>query len=618
MAKPARRRAPRRNHRGVALIALLAVIMLGSAWMLMTRLNEGSANFTAQVRARNAEVLKRAKLALIGYVAAQTAKSYEDNPGALPCPEHAWYIDQPTKEGGAGPSVGVSNPGYGTGNCSSIGRFPWRTIGTEKFVDASGEPLWYVVGPTWRKTSTSTQTFINSTTSGDLTVDGENVVALIIAPGPAMKASAGTTAAGATCAARNQVRSAPSGTMDPLDYLECYNAATLQFSAAGPSASYDAQGVLVEYFNDQVVPVTAADLLPGIEAAIANRMEREIAPLVTGVYSANSSWGSLTTLLPMANTFSVASTNANAFAGTPAWRGLLPLSYAETTAGSGTACTPGTTPPNYCEPNFVLWSASGATATLSSGSGSIAHWSSSCSVTTATTTTLNCTAYGIWLDGPVPTVNATISATASNAAAALRTFNTGVTLSGIDTGYTATAALASSGNATVTISGVSPSTNGVNAGVTACGLSSFFESSIDCYRYTFSVPIFVLADHPNIHTLLDSNDGTTGWFVRNKWHLLSYYAIASAVGPGGSGSCVTSSTCLRVTYHPDDGKQRGIVLLAGRAIGSQDRSSSTLSNWLEGTNATATGSSSLPFEVRSATLLTNKTFNDRVAVLSSN
>jgi hypothetical protein len=125
-------------------------------------------------------------------------------------------------------------------------------------------------------------------------------------------------------------------------------------------------------------------------------------------------------------------------------------------------------------------------------------------------------------------------------------------------------------------------------------------------------------DHANVHTLLNTNDDTTGWFVRNKWHLLSYYAIASAVGPGGAGSCANLDTCLRVTYHANDGKQRAIIVLPGRALGSQDRTSSTLSNWLEGTNASATGSASNPFETRSATLLTNKTFNDRIAVLSSN
>jgi len=594
----------RRQH-GVALLAMLAVIMLAATWFLVNQLNAESGGRSAVNRIRNAEVLNRAKLALIGYVAAQAAKGYplgEDNPGALPCPEHAWYIDQPTKEGGAGPSVGVSNPGYGTANCSSIGRFPWRTIGTEKFVDTSNEPLWYVVGPTWRKTSTSTKTVINSNTAGDLTVDGEQIVALIIAPGPAMNAQAGTTTAGATCSARNQARSAPAGTMDPLDYLECYNTTTLQFSASGPSES----------FNDQVVQITATDLLPGIEAAIANRIEREIAPLITAVYSGNASWGNLTTLLPMGVTYDIPGSNANAYAGTPARQGLLPLSHAETTAGSGIACTPAAAP-NYCEPNFVKWTATpAATATLS---GLIVHASSSCSVATATTTTLNCTAYGWYFKGSAPTVSVSIAATASNAGAALRTFNTAVAMSGVDSsGRSASATLDTSGAARVTLTGNTASGNGTAVALTTCASwLSGFESWFDCWSYSFSVPIFVLADHANIHTLLDSTNDT-GWFVRNEWHKLAYYAVAAAVAPGGTGTCVTSSTCLHITYHPDDGKQRAVLLLAGRTITGQDRTSSALSNWFEGANAGGVS----PFELRSATLLTNRTFNDRIAVISTN
>jgi hypothetical protein len=585
---------------GAALLALLAVIMMGSAWMLTTRLNQASATFTAQVRQRNAEVLNRAKLALIGYVAAQAAKSYEDNPGALPCPEHAWYVSVSTKEGGAGPSVGLSNPGYGTANCSSIGRYPWRTIGTEKFIDATGEPLWYVVGPTWRKASTSTKTIINSTTTGDLTVDGENVVAIIIAPGAPMNAAAGTTTAGAACTARNQTqtRTTATGTMSPLDYIECYNEAALQFTAIGPSAS----------FNDQIVTLTAADLLPGIEAAIANRIEREIAPLITDVYSNSATWGSVgATLLPLASTFAVASTNANAYAGTPSLRGLLPLSRAYDGAGSTVPCAV-TAAPNYCEPGTVAWSATPAPAVTL---GNINHYSGSCSLSG---TTINCTALGWYAKDLVPATTVTITASANNVGTALRAFNSGV-VTGVNS-YAATGSMSTSGGATVTVAGTAAS--GSTVSVTNCGLSASETSTKECYQHVFSVPITLIGDHANIHTLLDSSNDTTGWFIRNKWHLLSYYAITESVGPGGTGSCTSGSDCLRVTHHANDGKQRGIIVLAGRAIGSQDRTSSALSNWFEGANASATGSSANPFEIRSTTLLTNKTFNDRIAVLSSN
>jgi hypothetical protein len=124
------------------------------------------------------------------------------------------------------------------------------------------------------------------------------------------------------------------------------------------------------------------------------------------------------------------------------------------------------------------------------------------------------------------------------------------------------------------------------------------------------VPIGVLADHP----LVDVNNTTYGWFLRNKWHEVSYYAVAPGIAPGGGGSCTNSTTCLSVAYHPYDGKQRGLILIAGRALGSQARPPVAVSDLLEGANADGAS----PFETRSATLPINRGFNDRIAVIDSN
>src|SRR5258706_14601138 len=107
------------SERGAALLALLAVIMLGASWFLVSNLNAESGGMAAVNRARNAEVLNRAKQALIGYVAAQAAKTGENRPGALPCPEAAGDFDDPANEGS------ISYP------CTlpKVGRFPWRSLG---------------------------------------------------------------------------------------------------------------------------------------------------------------------------------------------------------------------------------------------------------------------------------------------------------------------------------------------------------------------------------------------------------------------------------------------------------------------------------------------------------
>ena len=77
-----------------------------------------------------------------------------------------------------------------------------------------------------------------------------------------------------------------------------------------------------------------------------------------------------------------------------------------------------------------------------------------------------------------------------------------------------------------------------------------------------------------------------------------------------------------MAYHRDStntvdaGKQRAIIILSGSALAGQARTASpgVLANYLEGANADGTS----PFETRSASLPVNRSFNDRVAIISSN
>jgi len=379
-----------RAQRGAVLLIMLAILGLGSSWFLVSALNAESGGIEAQRKNRNAEVLLRAKQVLIGHIALQAIKAGETNPGRLTCPEPAG-------------NIGGANEGATAGNCTlpAIGRFPWRTFGMEKLVDAAGEPLWYVVSPGWALSNSTTPaltTYINSGSSGQLLVNartvsslsqsgglatvvstahnfrtgdvvkisgatpagynlsasvtvvdadrftylvsaalsspatggsiqaGDAAVALIIAPGPAMN-----VAATASCLARNQLqfRSAPSPAINALDYLECYDAANGVFSVTAPSGS----------FNDQVMAITAADVLPAIEAAIAARIEREIIPTLRDIYL-GSSWG-LTgneRMFPFAATFGDPSTsNYHGDGVTQRKQGLMPFNFGE-------ACAPATEP----------------------------------------------------------------------------------------------------------------------------------------------------------------------------------------------------------------------------------------------------------------------------------
>ena len=662
---------PRQRQRGVALLLLVAMLAMGSTWYLLSRVHELSANRTAADRAYNARVLSQARQALIGYVAAQANKgggNPENNPGRLPCPEAAGYFDSTTQDGTS------------AGSCTlpKVGRFPWRTIGTDKLVDAAGEPLWYVVGANWAYTGSNT--VINSNTTGQLTVDSvaNDSVALIIAPGPAITVTASTN-----CTAYVQTRPT-SGNPDLRNYLECENAtnpADNTFVTSGPSGS----------FNDQLVKVTAADLLPGIEAGVAHRFQRDIASQIKTAYSSGL-WAA-TPALPFAVSFSdptaspgnkfqgaavvstgtVAVTNGSttatlSSAPTVSYAGrmfhvqgattyyrisshtanttamTLSTAYAETTSGAASyhvfvpeglfpasyattgGCSPGPCTPTACDttdarcdPSFVAW----ASATLARTGGALLG-SYSCSVS-GSPTTLSCTIYVYESTNSNTWMTFTLSPIASNVGMALRQINATVPFTGVDTanlnspyGYSVTAGtLNTAGSATLTISSRVPAAGGTSVGVSLplCGFVSWFFS-YTCYRHTITLPMFLLADHP----VVDPSNSTYNWFFRNKWHEVSYYAVAPNISPAGTRSCVTSSTCLQLAYHRDssgandEGKPRGLLVIGGRQLSGQNRPATVVTDLLEGANADGTS----PFEVRSATLLTNRSFNDRFAVIDSN
>jgi hypothetical protein len=236
----------------MALLALVAVAVLAFAYVLTSRLNAAS-RFVGVDLDQNAKVLGQAKRALIGWVAINAAT--DSNPGRLPCPE-------------APGDFNTLNEGRAAGNCTlpAVGRLPWRTLGLEKLVDAAGEPLWYVVSPGWALSNSTTPpltTYINSDSVGQLSLDGiaNDSVALIIAPGAALSVQAGTG-----CTAWGQTRPT-AGPPDLRNYLECGNTASNFVTSSTGNT-----------FNDQVLRVSVADLMPALEAAIAERMQREIAP----------------------------------------------------------------------------------------------------------------------------------------------------------------------------------------------------------------------------------------------------------------------------------------------------------------------------------------------------
>ncbi|MGQ0652882.1 MAG: hypothetical protein ACT4P4_11555 [Betaproteobacteria bacterium] len=559
-----------RKQAGATLFAMLAVVALAGSAYLASRLQALAGDMEAAKRAHNAAVLKQAKGALLGYVAALAAQSGENHPGRLPCPEAGSHVGSSDYEGRA-----ALYPGGGSSSCVNIGRLPWRTIGASQLRDAAGEPLWYAVtvGSTgWALQTSSTALVINSDKDGGLSVDGQAnaAVAVIIAPGAAMTVAPTAAQTAAGCSARTQNRS----TTPPnyLDYLECHNlgANSVVTSVIGNAPNAAADGTTNTVFNDQVIAITAAEIMAVVEPIIAKRIENQIAPVLKAIY-ATSTWNRSTAspLFPYAVPFgNPATSNYRGVAGT--YQGLLPFNY----TGSGTACT-----------NDVRCSVSGSaaftindgntapTVTKVSGSGT---WSlTSCNWSNASVR-WRCSGRFDNNDGGTATT-LTMSTRVLNAAFALRTLDqkkltveyrtTGAgPYTSVTCGNCLTAAFNADGSVTVTAQATLPDSGNGN------------------WYWRIAILNTPLADH----ALLDSTDGTTGWFVRNEWYRLVYYAVTqkhTASTLPAPLACTAGTDCLSVTNTTPSNNKRAILILAGRSMSGAARPNALLGDYLEFGNA---------------------------------
>jgi len=190
------RSAPR--ERGFAMIAILALAALFTAYLIASGLNPTGADMVNEREQRSMNALRQAKAALIAYAASEQWQKYKgqatDQPGALPCPD--------ILHDGTEPDEGDSDCVFPL-NFSLIGRLPFKTLGINDLRDASGEQLWYALSANFRKATGTT--IVNSDTQPcdtpacnpaeiHLTVTGiaaaSNVVAVVFAPGQAIPVAA--------------------------------------------------------------------------------------------------------------------------------------------------------------------------------------------------------------------------------------------------------------------------------------------------------------------------------------------------------------------------------------------------------------------------------------------
>ena len=329
-----------KRQRGAALLVLLSVVVIGGVWLLLAAMTPN--NRVTLDRDYNARLLRQAKDALLGWAAANASDTTDINPGRLPCPEALGNFTNPPAA-----NEGVM-AGFCAGAATAVGRLPWRSLGLDKPYDASGEVLWYVVAPGWKlPNNTNPALGLNSNSGGALSVDGKPgvAVAAIIAPAARMQLapSAAQTAQGCSTRTQNRTTFPPT---DSLDYIECQNIAAAALRTEITGNAYNPA------FNDQVVIITAAEVMAAVEPVVAKRIESTVAPQLLKVYGDGTNWGTSAAdaVLPFPAPF--ANPSSASYQGSSAQtEGLLPL----------TASTCNTLTAGHCDSGspFVVWDTAG-------------------------------------------------------------------------------------------------------------------------------------------------------------------------------------------------------------------------------------------------------------------
>lgn len=267
---------------GAALMVMLVIFIVGSLAIMVGALSR--AGLQNERNKINADVLAKAKEALIGYAARDS-----NRPGDLPCPD--------VNDDG----ILTSTIDFNGSNCTStIGRLPWKKLGLPELRDSAGEHLWYAVSkPFWDTQST----ILNSDTEGTLTVRessgiilnngcttgtsissscptpnasdapfGTGAVAVLFAPGEVLTRQGSSS---------NQDRSA-TGINIASNYLDTFtigvNAEDNASITEGSSTKGFIQGKIkgsneVVLVNDQLLVISQDNLMQSVHKRIANEVK---------------------------------------------------------------------------------------------------------------------------------------------------------------------------------------------------------------------------------------------------------------------------------------------------------------------------------------------------------
>lgn len=589
----------RDRQRGAALLLFAVVLVIAFCAVVFRGLGKW-ATATTTSRNVNAEVLAQAKTALIGYVAKEVLDLSENVPGRFPCPESPG--DAGTDNEGRASSVCA--PTYPSNK--NVGRLPWRTLGVDKLVDASGEPLWYAVSPNWVTTAgappppPTVPPFINAGTPGQLSFDGiGDVVAVIIAPGKLLSTNPAAAQIAAGCIPagtignpqkRSDRSHVPASGADPdyRDYLECQNATSPIDTAFGVAIVDNATK---EVTNDQAVVITAKDVLNALQGPLAERLQRTVAPLLSeysGLWPVGLWPGGF---MPYAVAFATPESkfpiaqHCGPSATTPQQpEGLLPLA-----PNAGT-----------CISTWGNFAISGSVTSL--GCTTVAPSNNvQCSFQYYRLSALGAALYG----GGATSTDVTIQATAPHAAASFRQPlkpSDVIVPAGLVV-QAATLTPQTDGDARLSlqirVTGTQLCDNSL-LGVVCNLLSVLYVTSTQVAVEFPQLPSSITLQGSKLSTAAKNGRSSFDflapiagdphyWFMKNEWYRYTYYAVSPSASAAHSAGDITVSGFPTAFGSPGD--KRFVLALMGPPVTGQVRDGTVdISRYVEGQNAVTSGS----------------------------
>jgi len=259
------------RQRGQAMLLTAVLIALGTAAIIFSSISSTSVSTANRQAHGTATEMARVKEALIGWSASRPS-SGNARPGELPCPDN----DAP----------GTAGYGFDDGSCvaGAIGRVPWKTLGIPEPKDASGETLWYTVANKFRNHNMSNDPITSDTvgnlivhnnpgtTSATATTVTTQAIAVIFAPGAALGAQNRDASSTATCSTTGTVIARNLCASNYLDTAVGPSGNIVNATINGPFIQGPLQDPSSSLFNDRILAMTNADLMPVVEQRVAREM----------------------------------------------------------------------------------------------------------------------------------------------------------------------------------------------------------------------------------------------------------------------------------------------------------------------------------------------------------